>query len=262
LSAVRSLLEPWGIRVTTLETPVNFWSVLQATTPDLVILDIEMPEINGIELCQALRSDPNWQELPILFLTARQDVETIEQVFAVGGDDYISKPVVGAELIARINNRLDRSRLLHNLATQDRLTGLKNRSQSSRELEIALQQAQKSQQPFCLAVLKMTELQQINLKYGHSTGDRVLMQWGKVIQAAFRGNEITAYWGNGDFIIGIPNLNQTLAQEHLLEVLTILRKQVFTCSQGNRFQVTFNCSVAEFPKQGNTLHSLYQACER
>ncbi|MGL6337790.1 MAG: response regulator, partial [Waterburya sp.] len=110
LSAVRSLLEPWGIRVTTLETPVNFWSVLQATTPDLVILDIEMPEINGIELCQALRSDPNWQELPILFLTARQDVETIEQVFAVGGDDYISKPVVGAELIARINNRLDRSR--------------------------------------------------------------------------------------------------------------------------------------------------------
>jgi diguanylate cyclase (GGDEF)-like protein len=261
LSALRSLLEPWGIRVTILETPVNFWSVLQATTPDLLILDIEMPEINGIELCQALRSDPDWQELPILFLTARQDVETIEQVFAVGGDDYISKPVVGAELIARINNRLDRSRLLHNLATQDRLTGLKNRPQSSRELEIALQQAQKSQQPFCLALLKMTELQQINLKYGHSIGDRVLRQWGKIIQAAFRGNEITAYWGNGDFIIGIPNLNQTLAQEHLLEALTILRKQVFTSSKGNRFQVTFNCSVAEFPKQGNTLHSLYQACD-
>jgi diguanylate cyclase (GGDEF)-like protein len=261
LAAVRSLLEPWGIRVTTLENPLNFWSVLQATNPDLLILDIEMPEINGIELCQALRSDPNWQELPILFLTARQDIKTIEQVFAIGGDDYISKPVVGAELIARINNRLDRSRLLRNLATQDPLTGLKNRPQSSREIEISLQQAQKSQQPFCLALLKMTELQQINLKYGHSIGDRVLMQWGKVIQAAFRGDEITAYWGNGDFIIGIPNLNQTLAQEHLIEVLTILRKQVFTSREGNRFQVTFNCCVAEFPKQGNTLHSLYQACD-
>jgi diguanylate cyclase (GGDEF)-like protein len=260
LAAVRSLLQPWGIRVTTLDTPLSFWSILQATNPDLLILDIEMPEINGIELCQALRSDPDWQELPILFLTARQDAKTIEQVFAIGGDDYISKPVVGAELIARINNRLDRSRLLRNLATQDRLTGLKNRSQSSREIEMSLQQAQKSQQPFCLALLTMTELQQINLKYGHSTGDRVLMQWGKVIQAAFRGDEITAYWGNGDFIIGIPNLNQTLAQEHLVEVLTILRKQVFTSRKGNRFQVSLNCSVAEFPKQGKTLHSLYQAC--
>jgi len=260
LDLLRSLLQPWGIKVSTLESSSKFWQVLQATQPDLVILDVEMPKINGIELCQALRSDPDWQELPVLFLTARQDVQTIQKIFEIGGDDYISKPVVGAELIARINNRLDRSRLLHNLATQDRLTGLTNRSQSSREIESLLLQVQDSQQPFCLAVLKISELQQINYQYGHHSGDRILAQWGKVIQAAFRNDEVTSYWGNGDFVIAMPNLDHTQGKEHLSELLSILTKQAFTSSQGKKFQVVFSCTTAEFIKDGTTLHSLYQAC--
>jgi diguanylate cyclase (GGDEF)-like protein len=269
LAALRAILEPWGIKVSTLEKPLRFWEVLQATQPDLVILDIEMPQINGIELCQALRSDPDWQELPVLFLTARQDTKTIQQIFEIGGDDYISKPIVGAELIARINNRLDRSRLLHNLATQDRLTRLKNRTQSSREIESLLQQAQNFNQPFCLAVLKITELQQINFKYGHAVGDRILAQWGKVIQATCLNDEVTGYWDNGDFIIGMLNLNKDQGKEHLSELLTILRKQVFNAPEGiatakqvqaDRFQVAFDCATAEFIKDGITLHSLYQTC--
>ncbi|MDJ0746818.1 MAG: response regulator [Xenococcaceae cyanobacterium MO_167.B27] len=260
LSAMRSMLEPWGMKITTLSNPLNFWEVLQATHPDLLILDVEMPEINGIELCQALRGDPDWQELPTLFLTARQDAKTIQQVFEVGGDDYISKPVVDVALLARINNRLDRSRLLHNLATKDTLTGLKNRPQSNRELESLLQQAKISHQPLSLALLRMDELPQINLKYGHEVGDRILQQWGKVIQAAFRNQEVSSYWGNGDFIIGIPNLSKTEAEEHLTEILTILRKQIFTAPDNTRFQVSCSCSVAEFPKDGTTLHSLYQSC--
>lgn len=260
LSTIVSLLEPWGIRVITLSEPLRFWETLNTTHPDLLILDIEMPQINGIELCQALRSDPDWQELPTLFLTARQDAETIQQVFEVGGDDYISKPVVGAELIARINNRLERSRLLQNLATQDKLTGLKNRIQSSREIEILLSQAKKLNQHFCLAVLKMTDLDSINLNYDHATGDRILAQWGKVIQAAFRNEEVTGYWGNGNFVVGIPNLNKNQSIEHLTEVLASLRKQIFISSTGERFQVNCRYSVAEFSTEANTLHSLYQAC--
>ncbi|MBE9046006.1 response regulator [Pleurocapsales cyanobacterium LEGE 10410] len=259
LDAMRSLLEPWGIRVRTLARPSQFWQELQLTPPDLVILDIEMPEINGIELCQTLRSDPDWQELPVLFLTARRDVSTIQQVFEVGGDDYISKPVISAELIARINNRLERSRLLRSLATQDRLTGLTNRFQSSRELE-SLLPAKNNHRGFCLAVVKITELEQINFKYGHQTGDRILAQWGKVIQAVFRKDEITSYWGNGDFIIGLPNLDKIQGKEHLTELLTILRKQVFSSAEGERFQIAFRCGIAEDLKDGNTLHALYQTC--
>ena len=93
-----------------------------------------------------------------------------------------------------------------------------------------------------------------------SVGDRILAQWGKVIRAALRSNEVSGYWGNGDLIIGIPDRNKTQAKEHLAEVLTILRKQIFTSLDGDRFQVACNCSVAEFPRDGKTLHSLYQFC--
>lgn len=227
-----SLLQPWGIKAHTLAEPGDFWEILPIVNPDLVILDVEMPEINGIELCQTLRNDPNYQELPVLFLTAKQDTKTIQAIFEIGGDDYISKPVVGAELIARINNRLDRSHLLYSIATQDRLTGLKNRPQSSREIERLLFEANNTERPFCFAVIKMTDLSAINLKYGHHTGDRLLAQWGKVIQAAFRRDEVSAYWGNGDFIIGIPNLTKAQGKEHLGELLSALRKQVFTSPEG------------------------------
>jgi len=113
LAALSALLEPWGLHVTTLAEPQQFWQVLETTAPDLLILDIEMPGFSGIELCQVVRNDPRWSELPVLFLSGHQDAETVHQVFAVGADDYVQKPIVGPELIARILNRLERNRIWH-----------------------------------------------------------------------------------------------------------------------------------------------------
>jgi DNA-binding response OmpR family regulator len=106
-------LQPWGFKIVTLSHPSQFWSVLEVTNPDILILDIEMPEINGLELCQVLRSDRRWQHLPVLFLTVHDDKKTEHQAFAIGADDYICKPVVGAELANRILNRLERSKISH-----------------------------------------------------------------------------------------------------------------------------------------------------
>jgi DNA-binding response OmpR family regulator/HPt (histidine-containing phosphotransfer) domain-containing protein len=111
LLTLKLALEPWGFQLTTVDQPREFWQVLERVNPDLVVLDVEMPDINGIELCQLLRSDRRWQHLPVLFLTVRQDEKTQHQAFANGADDYISKPVVGNELANRILNRLQRSRL-------------------------------------------------------------------------------------------------------------------------------------------------------
>ncbi len=110
LAATEIALEPWGFQVNTLNNPKQFWSVLEKVNPDLLVLDVEMPEVSGMELCQVLRSDPHWQRLPVLFLTVHQDEKTQHQAFALGADDFISKPVVGAELANRILNRLERIR--------------------------------------------------------------------------------------------------------------------------------------------------------
>jgi DNA-binding response OmpR family regulator len=108
LAALKNDLEAWGFNLLTINAPQQFWSSLVKFNPDLLILDIEMPEINGIELCQLLRSDPRWQSLPILFLTVHHDDKTQHQAFAIGADDYLNKPIIPAELANRILNRLAR----------------------------------------------------------------------------------------------------------------------------------------------------------
>lgn len=112
LSALEELLDPWGLELHTLSDPKDFWEHLNQVNPELLILDVEMPEMTGIELCQVVRNDPNWSWIPILFLTAHTDPQTVEQVFSAGGDDFVDKPIVGPELITRIFNRLERTELL------------------------------------------------------------------------------------------------------------------------------------------------------
>ena len=111
LALLQTLLHPWGLKVITLGNPHYFWDKLEKIQPDLLILDVEMPDISGIEICQVVRNDPKWSELPILFLTVHNDAETVNQVFATGADDFITKPIVGPELVTRIINRLERVKL-------------------------------------------------------------------------------------------------------------------------------------------------------
>ncbi|WP_041619663.1 response regulator [Stanieria cyanosphaera] len=258
LNAIETLLEPWGMQVTTLDQPLRFWELMQKTKPDLLILDVEMPQINGIELCQAIRNDPNWQELPVFFLTAHRDAETIQQVFAVGADDYITKPLVGVELLARITNRLERNRWLQNLSTKDTLTGLMNQPQSNRALTSLFQNNQSG----CLAVVSIAEneLRQINLKYGHTMGNQVLQRWSNLLQTVFRQIEVLGYYGLGEFVLGTINLNYHEMRDRTAELATSLRKQVFTAPDGERFQVEFKIAIAQYPNHGDTLQALYQFC--
>jgi DNA-binding response OmpR family regulator len=110
LRAVTDLLEPWGLQVTGLDRPERFLQVLNTTMPDLLIIDLEMPDFSGIDLCQVVRNDLYWGNLPILVLTASRDAETISQVFAAGADDYASKPILGPELVTRTIGRIERQK--------------------------------------------------------------------------------------------------------------------------------------------------------
>jgi DNA-binding response OmpR family regulator len=102
-------LKPQGIEVTGLEDPVQFWDILPQVNPNLLILDVNMPQINGIELCRTVRCDPQWRSLPIIFLTTQADPQTERQIFLSGADDLIFKPAKPSELSIRILNRLHRA---------------------------------------------------------------------------------------------------------------------------------------------------------
>jgi DNA-binding response OmpR family regulator/HPt (histidine-containing phosphotransfer) domain-containing protein len=110
LQTLPALLEPWRFKVTTLSDPQQFWAVLQSVKPDALVLDIKMPNMDGLELCQILRSDPHWQRLPVLFLSALEDTKIQNKAFLMGADDFLCKPVMGDDLANRIVNRLNRVR--------------------------------------------------------------------------------------------------------------------------------------------------------
>lgn len=112
LAVMRTLLEPWGLQLTTLEQSPQFWSTFQDCDPDLLILDIEMPDCSGIELCQAVRNAADWNHLPIVFLTVHTDANTIYQALNAGANVLLNKPIAESDVVLRILSQLNRSRLL------------------------------------------------------------------------------------------------------------------------------------------------------
>lgn len=111
LKVLRQLLKSYDVEVTTLQDSKQFWQVLESTCPDLLILDFLMPYYSGLDLCQAVRTSSRWHDLPIVFLSAQNDRETIRQLFIAGADDYLNKPIAESDVYTRILSRLDRSRL-------------------------------------------------------------------------------------------------------------------------------------------------------
>lgn len=258
---LKRVLAPWGLEITAVEDPHKFWQTLETTVPDLVILDVQMPGINGIELCQMVRSDPRWGRLPIVFFTASTEPDLVTRLFAAGADDFVSKPIIGPELVTRILNRLERTRLLRSLAETDPLTGIFNRRKAQEMLEKFIGLAQTQQQPLSLVMLDLDHFKQVNDRYGHSSGDQVLVATARLLRQSLRPEDVVARWGGEEFLVGMYGLEQGTAVERMKLVLEKLRKRQFTSDQDDSFQVSFSAGVAEFPKHGLDLMSLYRTAD-
>lgn len=147
--------------------------------------------------------------------------------------------------------------MLKTRLSQDPLTKLANQPQSSRELEQLINHAK--HHPCCLALLYAPQLRQINIEYSHAAGNQVLLRWSNIFQSAFSNGEVLGYWGNGEFIIGIPRITKAEASDRLAQVLTTLRQQIFTTAEGDRYQANCNYAIAQYPIDGMTIQALYQS---
>ncbi|MEI2579304.1 response regulator [Scytonema sp. PRP1] len=258
LVSLSALLEPWGLDVITLAEPQKFWQVLETSLPDLLILDVKLPDFNGVELCQIVRNDPQWSQLPVLFLSACNDVETVHQVFTAGADDYIQKPIVEPELIARVLNRLERTKIHRDLAEIDQLTGLTNRRKSIQQLTNLLYLAERHRQPFCFMLLDLNNFKQVNEQYGYDSGDMVLSRFGKLLKQSLQGSDILSRWGSEEFVIGLYGVKQEQGIKLLIRFLNIWNQQGFTDANNQTFSVSCSAGVAEYPKDGADLQALYR----
>ncbi|OAB58948.1 transcriptional regulator [Phormidium willei BDU 130791] len=262
LQGLSTLLSPWGLQLHSLDDPRDFWQALETFMPDLLVLDFEMPHYSGIELCQVVRNEPQWRKLPILFLTAHTDSATVDRIFQAGADDYVSKPISGPELISRLFNRLERTKLLQNLAELDSLTGLANRRKSSYDIANLLRLALRNDRRCSFAMLDLDHFKPVNDTYGHATGDLVLHRFGEMLRDAFRSDDVVGRWGGEEFVVVMADTSAASAAQRLSTILEQWRSQAFILEDEVHLTITFSAGVAEFPQDGDDLPALYRHADQ
>lgn len=261
LAVVKEILTSSAVAdVVTLSDPERFWSELNQLEPELVLLDIDMPTVSGIELCRLVRSHPRWQRLPVVMLSSRVDHTTVERVYAAGADDFVGKPVVAAELRARVTNRLERTRLHRQLAETDPLTGLANRRRLEADLRRLQDVADRRGVPLCLAVVELDQFKSVNDRYGHSVGDEVLRRAATHLRDAFRGDDAVARMAGEQFVLATLGIRLEDAVARLGGVLDAFGRLKHTI-EGHALSVGASAGIAQHRRDGSDFGALYRAAD-
>lgn len=256
LAAAGAVLVPAGLRVVGVEDPARLWAALGEEQPDLVILDLDMPEVNGGTLCRKIRGDARWAGLPVLFLTGRSDPATVGAAFAAGADDFVARPFSGPELLARVQIRLERTRLLRALVETDPLTGLASRRRAEPDLQLLLSLAKRHSQPFSIAMLDLDGLKHVNDQHGHALGDTVLRHVGSLLRQSFRHEDVVARWGGHEFLLGMARDD---GEQLIASLLQALCEERFISPSGSPLPVTFRAGVGTYPGDATTVAGLCEA---
>lgn len=178
---------------------------------DLILLDIVMPELDGLEVCARLKNNPATFSVPVIFVTGLDESTAETRGFAVGGVDYITKPIHPAVVLARVRTHLELKRtrdLLEQLASIDPLTGVANRRRFDAALEDEWRRACRSGRWLSLAIADVDHFKQLNDRHGHLTGDDCLKAIAvSLAQSARRAGDLLARYGGEEFGLILPNID-------------------------------------------------------
>lgn len=189
--------------------------------PDLILLDVVLISTDGFEICRRLKSNPVTENIPVMFVTSESERGIISRCFEVGAVDYIRKPFISAELLARVAVHLDNRK--HKLQLQsmiremaevlrhDELTKLYTRRVFMQELQSYFE----IQHKFALVIADIDNFKRINDTYGHIIGDEILMLVAKALKENCRPVDIAARWGGEEFIMLFPSLDEQSTRQTL-----------------------------------------------
>ena len=202
------------------------------------------------------------RDVPILFVTGRTDLKSRVAAFEAGADDYLAKPLVPEELLARVRVRLDRRRLMREMTERDPLTRLLSRRALLDALASRLSEARRHALVLSLAILDVDRFKRVNDAYGHLVGDQVLVSLGRLLDARFRLEDLRGRWGGEEFMVVFPGETAPTAAGVLSRVLDEFRAIRFRSESGEPFHVTFSAGIASFPRDGASVDALVRAADR
>ena len=243
--------------------------IAKATTPDLILLDIMMPEMDGYEVCRRLKNDKETADSRIIFLTARNEAEDIVKGFKIGAVDYITKPFSGTELIIRVKTHLELKQnkdellvvynelkikndklenaydKLKEISQTDMLTKLSNRRAMIEKLNHEVSRFNRTKKPFSVIISDIDDFKRINDNFGHECGDAVLVSISSVLKKNMRNIDAVARWGGEEFLMMLPDTKSAGAKivaEKLRASIEADRVEY----DGQKHQITMTFGIAEF----------------
>ena len=239
-------------------------ALVKQQKPDLILLDIMMPNMDGYEVCQILQDDEETKHIPIIFITAKIDEKSIEKAYDLGAADYITKPFLPKELLARVKKELRIQSLiekLEELASTDTLTKLYNRRFFYESAIKTIEYAKRNKHLLSLIMLDIDHFKRVNDTYGHSAGDEVLKELAQIMKNIQRKSDTIVRLGGEEFAILLPDTSKEQAFEVAQKLRQTIEKNQVLLSDGNivHFTVSLGVSSVQIEKEINIEAALSRA---
>jgi diguanylate cyclase (GGDEF)-like protein len=239
-----AILRSAGIEVATVTDPQALLYALTEHNPDLVLMDIYLPGCTGQELAAVIRQQAAYHSMPIVFLSGETDRERQLAALGQGGDDFLTKPVRPAHLIAAVSNRLERARAIRGQMDRDSLTGLLTHAALKESLAREMARARRYSSELSVVMLDVDLFKRVNDTHGHAAGDRVLTSLARLLRQQLRSSDVVGRYGGEEFIVVLPETDSAGA----FTVIDRIRAQFASVQHmgaANRpFSVTFSAGVA------------------
>ena len=258
---MKMLLSAENIEVALLRSAANIVEDVSEIRPDLILLDVVMDKVGGHDACRVLRSTEAWRDVPILMLTVYGNRKMLVDSLAAGADDFIEKPIIKEELMARIRVRLERVRMFRERADTDALTGLPTRRPFLELFKMRLAEGIRFNKPVSLCLLDLDYFKEVNDTYGHLAGDRVLAGLGLLLGSRFRTMDVRGRWGGEEFVVVFYGEDAETSKMIVNRVLEEFRSITFQSDRGEAFHVTFSAGVVSFPASGRSADELFHAVD-
>ena len=261
------VLQQAGMITSVASDPKKVLDILSESKPDLILMDMYMPECDGPELAAIIRQQEAFVSIPIVFLSFESNREIQFEALKRGGDDFLTKPIKPDFLISSVTSKAERNRQLRYFMERDSLTGLLNHVNIKESLYNEVLRSERTEAELCFAMIDIDHFKQVNDTHGHMTGDRVLKSLSRLLQDRLRRTDIIGRYGGEEFAVILLNTGVDNAIKIMDDIRDSFSQIRHVSSEGD-FYVTFSCGISCFPalKSASEINSaadqaLYKAKE-
>lgn len=236
------ILNQAGMNARAITNPLNLLKELDAFQPNLLLMDVYMPDCTGYELAAILRQENHYTKLPIIFLSTEEDSNKKLFAISLGGDDFLTKPISPKHLISAVRARSNRANILNYYMTTDSLTGLLNHSSVLKKLDAQLN----NEHGFgCFVMIDIDHFKQINDTYGHQVGDQVIKKLSGLLLSRTRSQDSVGRYGGEEFVLILPGAS-TENSKKIVDELRVQFSHIRFHENNQDFHVTFSAGISFF----------------